>query len=41
VATAWRWILELDTVDTAAIDEFARAHYGQSPEPNGGPGPTG
>jgi hypothetical protein len=41
VGTAWRWILELDTVDTAAIDEFARAHYGQSPEPNGGPGPTG
>ena len=39
VATAWRWILELETADTAAIDEFARAHYGQSPEPNGGPGP--
>jgi len=41
VATAWRWILELETADTAAIDEFARAHYGQSPEPNGGPGPPG
>ena len=41
VATAWRWILELDTADTAAIDEFAQAHYGQSPEPNGGPGPPG
>jgi Protein of unknown function (DUF3105) len=39
VATAWRWLLELETADTAAIDEFARAHYGQSPEPNGGPGP--
>ncbi|MGZ8481939.1 MAG: DUF3105 domain-containing protein [Candidatus Limnocylindria bacterium] len=41
VATAWRWLLELDTADTAAIDEFARDHYGQAPEPNGGPGPPG
>ncbi|HEY8171367.1 MAG TPA: DUF3105 domain-containing protein [Candidatus Limnocylindria bacterium] len=41
VATAWRYLLELDTADTAAIDEFARAHYGRSPEPNGGPGPPG
>ena len=29
VATAWRWILELETADTDAIDEFARAHYGR------------
>lgn len=39
--TAWRQLLELDAVDTAAIDEFAREHYGRSPEPNGGPGPPG
>lgn len=39
VATAWRYLLELDTPDTGAITEFARAHYGKSPEPNGGPGP--
>jgi hypothetical protein len=39
VATSWRWLLELDEADTAAIDEFAREHYGIAPEPNGGPGP--
>ena len=39
VATAWRWLLPLDTVDTSAIGDFARAHYQRSPEPNGGPGP--
>lgn len=37
--TAWRYLLELDTADTDAIDEFAREHYGQAPEPNGGPLP--
>jgi hypothetical protein len=37
--TAWRQLLFLDEVDTGAIDEFARANYGRSPEPNGGPGP--
>jgi hypothetical protein len=41
VVTAWRYLLEIETADTAAIDEFARAHYGRSPEPNGGPGPPG
>jgi uncharacterized protein DUF3105 len=41
VATAWRWMLELETADTAAIDDFARAHYGDSPEPGGGPAPPG
>jgi hypothetical protein len=41
VVTAWRYLLELDTADTAAIDEFTRAHYARSPEPNGGPGPPG
>lgn len=39
VATAWRWLLELDEVDTGTLDAFAREHYGLSPEPNGGPGP--
>jgi hypothetical protein len=41
VATAWRHLLELDEVDTAALDAFTREHYGRSPEPNGGPGPPG
>ena len=41
VAIAWRYILELQTADTDAIDAFARDHYGRSPEPNGGPGPPG
>lgn len=41
VATSWRWLLELEEADTAAIDEFAREHYGVAPEPNGGPGPPG
>jgi hypothetical protein len=39
VATAWNWLLELQTADTAAIDAFAGEHYGIAPEPNGGPGP--
>lgn len=39
VVTAWRQLLELDEVDTDAINDFAREHYGRSPEPNGGPGP--
>ena len=38
---AWRWLLELETADTDAIDAFAREHYGLAPEPNGGPGPPG
>lgn len=37
--TAWRHLLYLDEVDTAAIDDFVRARYGLAPEPNGGPGP--
>jgi hypothetical protein len=41
VATAWRYTLGLDSADTGAIAEFARARYGRSPEPNGGPGPPG
>lgn len=39
VVTAWRYLLALEEVDTAAIDDFARLRYGRSPEPNGGPGP--
>lgn len=39
VVTAWRNLLELDSVDIAAIDAFASEHYGMSPEPNGGPAP--
>ncbi len=39
--TAWRQLLYLDEADVDAIDEFARAHYGRSPEPAGGPGPPG
>jgi len=39
VLTAWRYLLELEEADTGAIDDFARARYGRSPEPNGGPGP--
>lgn len=37
--TAWRWLLYLDTVDLDAIRGFANAHYGNAPEPLGGPGP--
>ncbi|CAN5230958.1 hypothetical protein BH23CHL9_BH23CHL9_05810 [soil metagenome] len=39
--TAWRQLLELDEVDTGALDTFSREHYGLAPEPNGGPGPPG
>lgn len=40
--TAWRWLLYLDAPDTNAISGFASAHYGNAPEPLGGPGrPTG
>ncbi len=41
VATSWTWLLELETGDTDVIDEFAREHYGNAPEPGGGPGPPG
>ena len=39
VATSWRWSLNLDTAGIDAIDAFAREHYGNAPEPNGGPAP--
>jgi len=41
MVTSWRYLLGLDEVDTGAIDAFVREHYGQAPEPNGGPGPPG
>jgi hypothetical protein len=36
--TAWEWLLYLDTADTDAIDAFREEHYGEAPEPLGGPG---
>jgi hypothetical protein len=40
VVTAWRRLLELDTVDMDAIRGFADANYlVHAPEPNGGPAP--
>jgi hypothetical protein len=36
---AWRWLLYLDSANLDAIRAFSDAHYGKSPEPNGGPGP--
>jgi hypothetical protein len=36
--TAWRWLLFLDEPNIDAIRSFLDAHYGRSPEPNGGPG---
>lgn len=41
VATSWRWLLELEEVDIAAIEAFAGEHYGIAPEPGGGPLPPG
>lgn len=38
-AVAWDWRLYLDEANTDALKEFIAAHYQQSPEPNGGPGP--
>ncbi len=37
--TAWRWLLYLDSANLDAIRDFTSAHYGNSPEPLGGPGP--
>jgi hypothetical protein len=38
-AVAWTWLLYLDEVDTDLMDQFLDQHYGDSPEPGGGPGP--
>lgn len=37
--TAWNWLLYLDTADLGQVRDFINAHYGDAPEPNGGPGP--
>jgi hypothetical protein len=39
--TAWDWLLYLDTADLDKIRAFTDAHYGDSPEPFGGPGKPG
>jgi hypothetical protein len=39
--TAWTWLLYLDTPDTGAVRTFLDAHYGQAPEPFGGPAQPG
>jgi hypothetical protein len=36
---AWTWLLYLDELDTDLMDEFIDQHYGDAPEPGGGPGP--
>lgn len=36
---AWTWLLYLDEVDPDLMDQFIDQHYGQAPEPGGGPGP--
>lgn len=35
----WQWLLYLDQVDLNAIRSFTDVHYGDAPEPLGGPGP--
>jgi hypothetical protein len=35
---AWTWLLYLDEVDTDLMDQFVDQHYGDAPEPGGGPG---
>jgi len=35
--TAWQFLLYLDAVDLDAVRGFTDAHYGDAPEPNGGP----
>jgi len=36
---AWTWLLYLDEIDTDLMDSFLDQHYGDAPEPGGGPGP--
>jgi hypothetical protein len=38
---AWDWLLYLDTPNTDAVSTFLNAHYGDSPEPFGGPAQPG
>ncbi len=37
-ATAWNFLLYQDALDVGQLQAFMDAHYGRSPEPNGGPG---
>lgn len=37
--TAWQYLLYQDAVDMGVIRDFVSIHYGDAPEPNGGPGP--
>jgi hypothetical protein len=39
--TSWNWLLYLDSADVEQIRDFTADHYGDAPEPNGGPGPPG
>lgn len=39
--TAWNWLLYLDSPDVDAVRTFFDAHYGDAPEPFGGPGQPG
>ncbi|MBI2777958.1 MAG: DUF3105 domain-containing protein [Chloroflexi bacterium] len=39
--TAWNWLLYLDKADTDAVRGFLDAHYGDAPEPAGGPAQPG
>ncbi|MEX2136206.1 MAG: DUF3105 domain-containing protein [Chloroflexota bacterium] len=39
--TAWDWLLYLDTADLDKVRAFSDAHYGDAPEPLGGPGKPG
>ncbi len=36
--TAWNYLLYQDVLNIGEIQSFMDAHYGRSPEPNGGPG---
>ena len=38
VITAWRWHLDLQTVDTAALQKFIQAHYDSTDAPEPGAG---
>lgn len=39
--TAWHWLLYLDTADIDAVRTFLTKHYGDAPEPFGGPAQPG
>ncbi len=39
--TSWNWLLYLDTADIEQIRAFLDDHYGDAPEPFGGPGRPG